>query len=1279
MSFYGNVTNTSRTQFQFDRIYSSRKEMEQNKEKDGIYAGRFVLVEYDSEMHMDSYLRISRVEQQNNKTLYYSLLSESTITSQETLLTRSNIHKDTIVYLSEYATKPTNGYYVKNCSFFRCTSEFDASSTEPATFVKITDETEETYIQNYSIDQKTYGRGYDSTVWQKVYAGGQEYYMMVAELNTVVPMFDLQADAPTQSPVPPHFDTESSDLYYKLHYQPSWGMRIKGARSESGPEFTNKGQETDITTFYSSDSPDIPYKSDQKTIWQRSEYDPDTGRITTYYWHSSPDVTFSYVLVGKVEQWKFQYYSYYVWDMETSTYERAVVWDADTEYYQLAKTITGQWRTWKPSESNETPAAIYYNRAGFSPEVISLDEDEDRIDMTPTGKSGHQYNAHGWNPTEMSAQPDIQELSIMLPSIGTSVAKMWNLIYGDEEQNGGLDRNLDVEWDSYKGLRLVNEDTEGNGFSYEPEKVNTLAGAINSVHDLMGMIIENPNVTMTDFANSADNDHIYYSDGKYYRKHLTYEYVDADLDTTYEEIGLVDKNDFDINIYYELIDGKYVEAKNYNASTSYWKRKRTVTDEMTYRQINWSKFDEFPADKYYYGGPYIYNLETNDYPTYGYNYLTTVEENENFFNEVTLAEYNKVTYYKLDHVEITDAKTEKTYSGIGYVNGDPQNIIGTEYCKITVADLETNKLNRPYAPNTYYIYKNADGELGSSIDPTISGSQLLQSLQLANDPEQQANYIYYMIDIDELNDEVTIERQNLYTPTKDHFYYIKTDNDYKKYIRCIDENGNNLLTSDIVCNTNITFCVIIEVEGTRTKHFYRPNIYFNATENEEGKKVKYTLCADDSLNKELIYYYIAENQREIILDPKIYYYGYPDGTPYNYEKYYSSYQYYYQLENNQYVLDRDVYPTEDRIYYLKENFLYVKEDRYDYFGVGAEWNPQITDVPEGLTLAIRNDVYEMVPMEGFARTLNTIHGLILKINQLLLIDDAYTRDQTTVSGVINVINDIIHKFEIIAPKQVMLVDDYGRVHSTPITDDSWIQVDIDSNPVQPNIHISHEYHPTAINNTTSSQNDNNSDGDIDLETVTIDGTGHVTAKHIETIELPHGFKNIKLGDNSIIANSHIATLNITDDNWLAWSINNSTQTLSIEHTAPLTTNTSTVGLNAATTFNFGETIQIPKVTYDQRGHISSTTTVGATLPKLTLSSTATTSSILTGVNTNGTALTQKNLTEIVLGGYSSTSTLIKATDTLGNALKTIAEKISSLEGKISTLEGKVSTLESKVK
>ena len=35
------------------------------------------------------------------------------------------------------------------------------------------------------------GRGWDSTVWQKVYENGEEKYVMIAELNTVVPTFDI--------------------------------------------------------------------------------------------------------------------------------------------------------------------------------------------------------------------------------------------------------------------------------------------------------------------------------------------------------------------------------------------------------------------------------------------------------------------------------------------------------------------------------------------------------------------------------------------------------------------------------------------------------------------------------------------------------------------------------------------------------------------------------------------------------------------------------------------------------------------------------------------------------------------------------------------------------------------------------------------------------------------------------------------------------------------------------------------------------------------------------
>jgi hypothetical protein len=77
-------------------------------------------------------------------------------------------------------------------------------------------------------------------------------------------------------------------------------MRIKGARAESGPEFTNKGKETEITTFYSTDSPAIPYKSDQTTVWQRNEYNPDTGLINTYYWHTLNTTDMSFVFIGKI-------------------------------------------------------------------------------------------------------------------------------------------------------------------------------------------------------------------------------------------------------------------------------------------------------------------------------------------------------------------------------------------------------------------------------------------------------------------------------------------------------------------------------------------------------------------------------------------------------------------------------------------------------------------------------------------------------------------------------------------------------------------------------------------------------------------------------------------------------------------------------------------------------------------------------------------------------------------------------------------------------------------
>ena len=48
MGFYGHITNLQKTSMTFDRIYSNRFAMDSMATKDGVYAGRYVLVEYSN-------------------------------------------------------------------------------------------------------------------------------------------------------------------------------------------------------------------------------------------------------------------------------------------------------------------------------------------------------------------------------------------------------------------------------------------------------------------------------------------------------------------------------------------------------------------------------------------------------------------------------------------------------------------------------------------------------------------------------------------------------------------------------------------------------------------------------------------------------------------------------------------------------------------------------------------------------------------------------------------------------------------------------------------------------------------------------------------------------------------------------------------------------------------------------------------------------------------------------------------------------------------------------
>lgn len=459
MGFYGNITNTARTQFQFDLVYPNRYEMERNTFTDGVYAGRYVLVEYDKSMKLDSFIRV----QFEGNVAYYNPEGD---TSKRTKVTYEIVKVGEVVYTSTVDKTPANGLQMKDCVFYICEPNPTNSATTAAIFkeASVNEPDLPNYTINYNIDTKYYGsgRGYDSTVWQKVYTEEKEKYVMIAELNTVVPTFDISPDAPTLTPIVPHFDTNSTDVYYKLHWQPAWGFRV--AQGTSG-------------------------QSDENTVWIKQVYNKNTDKNDSFYFDGT--------------NWQP-----YTEDMKT--------------------------------EDIMIPAAVYYNRAGLDDVVSTHVEGIDLVQMVPSGVSGNTYNKHdGTAGTE--TKPDIQEWSMILPSIGNIMASVWDVIYGANADNGNK-RYRDIAWKDAVAIEndSKNHNAQNDDVGGMTRDLTTIAGCINSVHDLMGMIITKQKTD--DKLNDVwfMKDYIYEDNNKYYRIHKYPLYTTS----TIGALGLPDPADY---------------------------------------------------------------------------------------------------------------------------------------------------------------------------------------------------------------------------------------------------------------------------------------------------------------------------------------------------------------------------------------------------------------------------------------------------------------------------------------------------------------------------------------------------------------------------------------------------------------------------------------------------------------------------------------------------------------------------------------------------------------
>lgn len=543
MGFYGNITNTARTQFQFDRIYRNRAEMDQASSSDGIYAGRFVLVEYDSAMRMDTFPRIFPAKEDLPDTgITYGYTSQNHEFSTLIYLATPETPKDavsmapgTIVCSWKVdesakvpATKDYVFYIVENTAQTIIIDNIRINNV--ASFRRIIGGQEYDYVVNFNIDKEAYnnGRGYDSTVWQKVYIPGTEYtsekYVQIAELNTVVPTFDLTADAPTMRPVTPHFDVNSTDVYYKLHTQPQWGFRIA---SVDHTAFTDNGEwqynPEEFSPYYKTtpgkslgfkaDAPDEK-ASDETVRWDWPIYDPESGRIS----------------------------------------------------YRSAN----------------TPAAIYYNRAGFSPEYSYHhinEEKKDTINVTADGFSGQKYTSHpgDWE----TYQADIQQMEIYLPSIGNTIAQVWDTVYGDGKDNEGL-RARDIGW------KYVGEEPD-EALGGMTRDMSTIAGCINSIHDLMGMII----------VKGRDSN---YLTKEHYDKHLIYKAglsEDIKEDTYYyiastPQYSYIDLSSFESD--YNNLKAQYPNIQEFNAEYRKYLDSKGIDKDIIYYRVKNPEATDMPFE-----------------------------------------------------------------------------------------------------------------------------------------------------------------------------------------------------------------------------------------------------------------------------------------------------------------------------------------------------------------------------------------------------------------------------------------------------------------------------------------------------------------------------------------------------------------------------------------------------------------------------------------------------------------------------------------------------------
>lgn len=509
-SFYGNIKFNNQTPLIYDKIYTSRSQMEDECHSDGIFNGRYVLVSYGD----IRYTPYHKIEPMNEVDFANAIKAGNIYYIVETT-TIDNVTTSRFIETTEY--KAGQDYYIRTVY----------SIDEASDFAK-----------NKAIDEARYNHDYHSTVWQKIWTSTQdsdnieEKYIMVSHLNAETPKVTMIVDAPND-----RMEFDKTNQVYFLVPTNQHALNVPGAMSKVDYDKMDKDN-----LFIRSDIMiDGEYKFTPVSSIQGATWDIDTvyyiykNEVYEKYPDSKPYVDGMISEELFINLTKDRGIPLFVLSDE-GEYNLATSWDRLTKYYFMRYRETEGRPHFDPIMSTDLDYRFHmprnwkwdknldfdYNKAGFNPAQANDTNTQNNEIYLTEKSSGDEYPEHRFDEPSSakydkdlniikSVQPDMKHFNFNMRMLGDAVSKMWDKVYPRVQPDNpnsirdvyiGNDR-LRPENDQenfpetlaeavrklyyWLGLETDNNFVQGPWVDPETgEQVDTIYGVLNGASDLLG-------------------------------------------------------------------------------------------------------------------------------------------------------------------------------------------------------------------------------------------------------------------------------------------------------------------------------------------------------------------------------------------------------------------------------------------------------------------------------------------------------------------------------------------------------------------------------------------------------------------------------------------------------------------------------------------------------------------------------------------------------------------------------------------------------------------------